>query len=78
MRRNIIDEAEYILDTKKTNREAAKDLDISKSQLHRDLNEKLKKIDNNLYLKIKSLFLEHNKNKHINGGKATKLKYKGK
>lgn len=76
MKLNIMDEAYYIIETKKTIREAAKDLDISKSQLHRDLSEKLKDIDNNLYLEIKSIFLEHNKNKHINGGQATKLKYK--
>jgi len=75
LRRNIIDEAMFVIETKKTIREAAKDLDISKSQLHRDLNEKLKDIDSNLYLEIKTIFLEHNKNKHINGGQATKLKY---
>ena len=35
----------------------------------------LKYIDYNMYLKIKKLFLEHNKVRHINGGMATKKKY---
>ena len=73
--KNIIKEAKYIIDTNKTIREAAIDLNISKSVLHRHLSTKLKKIDYELYLKVKNIFLEHNKIRHINGGMATKLKY---
>lgn len=72
---DIKKEAEYLLETSKTIREAAKDLGISKSQLHRHLSISLKKIDYSLYLKIKTLFLEHNKVRHIRGGEATKKKY---
>ena len=74
---NIIREANYIIKTNKTIREASKDLGISKSVLHRDLSCTLKKIDYKLYLDIKNIFLEHNKVRHIHGGLATKLKYKG-
>lgn len=71
---NILEEASYILETNVTIREAAKYFDVSKSTIARHMN-KLKYIDNNMYLKIKNLFLEHNKIRHINGGLATKKKY---
>ena len=73
----IIEEARYIIDTNKTIREAAKDLGLSKSVLHRHM-VKIKKIDYDLYLQIKKIFLEHNKNRHIRGGEATRKKYASK
>jgi len=73
----IISEAKYIIKTNKTIREASKDLGVSKSVLHRDLSCHLKELDYNLYLDVKKIFLEHNKVRHIHGGLATKLKYKG-
>ncbi len=76
MEERVLEYANYVLNTGKTLREAAKDLGLSKSQLHRILNYKLKDIDNELYLEIKTLFSEHNKYRHIKGGMATKLKYK--
>ena len=71
----IIREANYIIKTNKTIREAAKDLGLSKSVLHRHMSEEIKKIDYELYLQIKNIFLEHNKYRHIKGGYATKRKY---
>ena len=75
MKNNILKEANYILNTNKTIREAAKDLKISKSVLHRHLSYDLKKINYDVYLQVKNIFLEHNKIRHIKGGFATKLKY---
>ena len=71
----ILKEANYIINTNKTIREAAKDLGISKSVLHRHMNLNLKKVDYDVYLKVKTIFLEHNKTRHIMGGIATKNKY---
>ncbi|MCI9281495.1 MAG: stage III sporulation protein D [Bacilli bacterium] len=73
---NILDEADYILVTKVTIREAASYFNISKSALHRHM-KNLKYIDFDKYLKIKKVFLEHNKIRHINGGLATKKKFNG-
>lgn len=55
----------------------ANDLGISKSSLHRHMSQDIKKIDYELYLKIKNVFLEHNKYRHIKGGEATRRKYLG-
>ena len=71
----FVREANYIISTNKTIREAAKDLGLSKSVLHRHMSEALKSFDYELYLKIKNVFLEHNKNRHIRGGEATKKKF---
>ena len=70
----IIEEAQYIISTDKTIREAAKDLGLSKSVLHRHM-KMLQDINYDLYLQIKKIFLEHNKIRHIRGGEATKRKY---
>lgn len=75
MKHNIIKEANYILNTNKTIRDAAADLGVSKSVLHRHMSSNLKMLDYELYLKIKNVFLEHNKYRHIKGGIATKKKY---
>lgn len=72
---NILREANYIINTNKTIREASRDLGVSKSVLHRHMSENLKKLDYDIYLKIKKIFLEHNKIRHINGGLATRNKY---
>ena len=48
----------------------------SKSQIQRDLN-KLKAINNDLYLEVRKVLNTHQKFKHIKGGLATKIKYRG-
>ena len=75
LKNNVISEAKYIINTNKTIRDAALELKVSKSVLHRHLSKDLKYIDNELYLKVKNIFLEHTKVRHINGGIATKMKY---
>ncbi|MDE5539320.1 MAG: sporulation transcriptional regulator SpoIIID, partial [Bacilli bacterium] len=65
MEENIFREANYIIENNKTIREAARDLGISKSALHRHMSKDLVNIDYDLYLKVKSVFLEHNKNRPV-------------
>jgi len=71
----ILNEALYLINTNKTIREVANHFNVSKTTMHRHLSKDLKYVDYDLYLKVKNIFLEHNKYKHINGGVATKLKY---
>lgn len=71
------DLAEYIIESKATVRSAAKKFGISKSTVHKDLSERLEQINRPLYLQVK-VVLEFNKaERHIRGGLATRLKYKG-
>ena len=74
-RSRILLQARVMLESKLTVREVAKVIGLSKSTIHKDLKEKLKYIDENLYLEVAEL-LEYNKNiRHIRGGQKTKEKY---
>ncbi len=67
----------YILENKTTVRAAAKKFGISKSTVHKDVSDRLKKEDPELYIQVKDI-LEINKlERHIRGGLATKRKYEG-
>lgn len=74
--RRVIDEANYMLDTKKTIREIAKVFNVSKSTVHKDLHERLIDIDFKLYEQIDSILKYHIDIRHIRGGESTKKKYK--
>lgn len=67
--------ARVMLEDNLTVREVAKIVGISKSTVHKDLQDKLKVIDYQKYLDVKKV-LEYNKNiRHIRGGYSTKIKY---
>jgi putative DeoR family transcriptional regulator (stage III sporulation protein D) len=71
------DLALYIIESKATVRSAAKKFGISTSTVHKDLSERLEHINKPLYLQVKEV-LEYNKaERHIRGGMATRMKYKG-
>lgn len=79
MQRSIEDRtielANYILENKCTVRKAAKQFGISKSTVHKDVTERLRKINEDLADKIKIILNENKSERHIRGGIATKNKY---
>ena len=80
MYKNSIDEraiylAQYIIDSKDTVRGAAKKFGISKSTVHKDVSERLLKINSALAKKVREVLDENKAERHIRGGMATKLKY---
>ena len=77
---NSIDEraillAQYIIDSKDTVRGAAKKFGISKSTVHKDVSERLLKINSSLAREVRIILNENKAERHIRGGMATKLKY---
>jgi putative DeoR family transcriptional regulator (stage III sporulation protein D) len=71
----VLEVSNYIYETKATVRQAAKIFGVSKSTIHKDVTERLRKIDTRLADKVKEV-LEYNKaERHIRGGEATKKKY---
>ena len=70
-----VDLAHYIIDTGDTVRGAAKKFGISKSTVHNDVSERLKKINPALFLEVRTILDENKAERHIRGGMATKLKY---
>jgi putative DeoR family transcriptional regulator (stage III sporulation protein D) len=68
--------ANYIYETKATVRQTAKVYGVSKSTIHKDVTERLLKVDPELAKRVKQV-LEFNKaERHIRGGEATRKKYK--
>jgi putative DeoR family transcriptional regulator (stage III sporulation protein D) len=56
---------------------AAKQFGVSKSTVHKDLTERLEKIDPALYQQVRQLLDRNKAERHIRGGMATRRKYKG-
>ena len=70
-----IELGEYIVDHEATVRKTAKKFGISKSTVHKDVAQRLKYVDPQLYQKVKAILDEKKAQRHIRGGIATKLKY---
>lgn len=67
--------AHYIIDSKDTVRGAAKKFGVSKSTVHKDVSERLLKINPILAHEVREILDENKAERHIRGGMATKLKY---
>ncbi|HZK43015.1 MAG TPA: sporulation transcriptional regulator SpoIIID [Syntrophomonadaceae bacterium] len=75
IRKRAVKVANHILQTSDTVRQTAKVFGISKSTVHKDVAERLPKINKDLAAEVKKI-LEYNKaERHIRGGEATRLKY---
>ena len=71
------DLAVYIIDNKATVRAAAKHFGISKSTVHKDLTDRLRHYNLSLFRQVKDVLETNKAERHIRGGEATRLKYKG-
>jgi putative DeoR family transcriptional regulator (stage III sporulation protein D) len=67
--------AEYVIAENATVRETAKQFGISKSTIHKDLTERLKRINPKLAKEAKKVLDANKEERHIRGGLATKEKY---
>lgn len=67
--------AHYIIETKETVRSTAKKFGVSKSTVHKDVTERLEKINLALAKEVRYILDENKAERHIRGGMATKLKY---
>lgn len=67
--------AQYIISTGDTVRGTAKKFGVSKSTVHKDVSERLLKINPSLACAVRVVLDENKAERHIRGGQATKLKY---
>ena len=67
--------ARYIIDSKDTVRGAAKKFGISKSTVHKDVSDRLLKINPILARQVRIVLDKNKSQRHLRGGMATKLKY---
>lgn len=73
----VRDEALYIIEQSATVRAAALRFGVSKSTVHKDLTERLPRIDRALSRQVRRLLDRNKAERHIRGGLATRRKYKG-
>ena len=74
--KRVLDEANYMLNTKDTIRQIATVFNVSKSTVHKDLHERLAEINLELFHEVDSILKYHIDVRHIRGGQSTKKKYK--
>lgn len=67
--------AEYIVETGCTVRACSAHFCVSKSTVHKDVSERLKDIDAELYEKTRKVLNVNLNERHIRGGMATRDKY---
>ena len=70
-----VEVANFIINSNATVRETAKKFGISKSTVHKDVTERLKKINPKLAIEAKKVLEINKSERHIRGGLATKEKY---
>ncbi len=67
--------ADYMVETGDTVRGAALRFGISKSTVHKDITEKLEKVNPAMFREVQSILQKNKSERHLRGGEATKLKY---
>ena len=70
--KRVIEVANHIIDTNDTIRETARKFNISKSTVHKDLQERLSQIDVTKYNQVKQIMSNHIETRHIKGGESTR------
>lgn len=72
----VIELSKYIVAEKATVREAARVFKISKSTVHKDVTDRLEKINKTLFHKVRTVLAKNKNERHLRGGYATREKYK--
>ena len=70
--------AEYIIENDATVRAAARQFGVSKSTVHKDVTQRLEHLSPTLWMEAKAVLERNKAERHIRGGIATRIKYKGK
>ena len=67
--------AQYVLEHNANVRSAAKKFGVSKSTVHKDITERLKKQNALLYAQVQQVLSVNKAQRHLRGGMATRHKY---
>lgn len=75
IRKRVLDVSQFIIDTNSTIRHAAKVFGVSKSTVHKDVTERLPRVDEEMADLVKKVLDQNKAERHLRGGEATKRKY---
>jgi len=67
--------ATYLIENKATVRAVAAHFGISKSTVHKDVTQTLKRVNKTLYYQAKQILAINKQERHLRGGEATRQKY---
>ena len=65
----------YIVENHSTVRATAKQFKVSKSTVHKDVTQNLRRVNPALYEQVQQILNKNKDERHLRGGEATKLKY---
>ncbi|MDD2509549.1 MAG: sporulation transcriptional regulator SpoIIID [Syntrophomonas sp.] len=75
IRKRAVRIAHHILQTSNTVRQTAEVFGISKSTVHKDVSERLPRINRDLAEQVRGILDKNKAERHIRGGEATRQKY---
>ncbi|MGE5370513.1 MAG: sporulation transcriptional regulator SpoIIID [Solirubrobacterales bacterium] len=75
IRKRAVKVGRYILRTSATVRQTAEIFGISKSTVHKDVSERLPRINKELAEEVKKILDKNKSERHLRGGEATRQKY---
>lgn len=65
----------YLIENASTVRATAAHFNISKSTVHKDISERLGKVNQTMYRQVREILEKNKAERHLRGGEATRLKY---
>ena len=74
----VLSISKYIIESGSTVRKAADVFKVSKSTVHKDVTQTLRKINPALYADVKRVLDKNKQERHLRGGEATRQKYRHK
>ena len=75
VRLRVMQAAEHILETGATVRTCAAKFGVSKTTVHKDMRERLPKLDEELCAQVDAILKKNLQERHLRGGDATRKKY---
>ena len=75
LKARVLECGTYIANSGATVRQAAKVFHLGKSTVHKDMTERLPKLDEELYRKVRRVLKINLSERHLRGGLATRQKY---
>lgn len=75
MEERAVQLAQFIIERETTVRAAARQFGVSKSTVHKDVSQRLKRQDPELYRQVRQVLARNKAERHLRGGEATREKY---
>ena len=76
VRLRVMQAAEHILETGATVRACAAKFGVSKTTIHKDMRDRLPRMDEKLSAKVDSVLQKNLRERHLRGGDATRQKFR--